>query len=134
VGKHTALLAGGIAAVAVTFASLPVAHADPDTDAADLYYFSKLAAENTNPYDPTNQTGWRITDSVSAIETGHWLCNRVGVYGVLGDKAINELIARSRVEPWGFVWSSPDPRAEFVGGEGIQIAALDAYCPQYYSD
>ncbi len=56
----------------------------------------------------------------------------MGVHGALDAKVDNELIARSRVAPWGFVWSSPDPTDEYVGAEGIQIAALDAYCPHYY--
>jgi hypothetical protein len=123
----------GVVAAVAAIALAPAARADADTDAADRYYFSRLAALNVDPYDLTNPVGWRITDPVLAIETGHWLCDRIGVGGLVADKALFELRDRSRVAPWGFVWSSPDPRDELLAAEGIQIAALDAYCPQYYA-
>lgn len=129
-GKHTALLAGGIAAVAVTFASLPAAHADPDTDTADQYYFSQLAVECMNPYSPTDPPQWRITDWALATTTGRWLCNRVPAVGY--SQAGTDLVARSRTTPWGFVWSSPDQRHELVAAEGIELCAVKAYCPQNF--
>jgi Protein of unknown function (DUF732) len=124
-------LIGAVAAVAA-IALAPAAGADPATDAADRYYFSRLAAENIDPYDSTNQTGWRITDPALAIETGHWLCNRLGIDGTRDNKVVYELIDRSRVVPWGFVWSSADQTDEFIGAVKMQIAAVDAYCPQYF--
>jgi hypothetical protein len=128
VGKHTALLAGGIATVAVTFASLPAAHADT----ADEYYFKQLAVESMSIYAPTDPPQWRITDWALAKTTGQWLCNRVPVVGY--SQAGTDLVTRSRTTPWGFVWSSPDQRHELVAAEGIELCAVEAYCPQTFKD
>jgi hypothetical protein len=128
VGKHTALLAGGIAAVAVTFASLPAAHADT----ADEYYFSELAVKSMNQYSPTNPPMWRITDWPLAVTTGHWVCNQEAAVGYY--QAWSGLVARSRTAPWGFVWSSADEKHELLAAELIGLCAVEAYCPQNFKD
>lgn len=130
-GIFTRILIGVLAAV-TTMALASVARADPEMSAADRYYFSRLEAQNVNHYNSAKPSWWRVTDPVAAIDTGHWLCDRIGIYGNASNNPASELVARSRVSQWGFVWSSPDATDEYIGATGIMIAAMDAYCPQYY--
>lgn len=122
-----------LVAAGVAIALAPAARADPNTDATDRFYFRELAKENFNQYNPTHPTHWSITDPTLAIETGHWVCDRVRVDDPMTHQVEQDLITRSRTAPWGFVWSSPDPLDEEIGALGIEIAAREAYCPESYT-